>query len=399
MRLDRTVIVFVAILLVPILFIVMLRWTTAQFASRSSTPTTVSATPTSTPVPTPIPVDHTHFQTGVALNSYGCPGCIPYGQTDTDFALGLVDMHKQTDAGWVEMEIDLYQNGIYGTRVTDQGPTSTPPTALANGVREAHSDGLHVFIVPHLKEGAGAALNWCGPAVLRSAAAAQAWFASYFQALSPYLKVAEEEGVEQFALGNECSSSTPGLHIEQASAALWHTLITEARSIYHYSLGYDMNWQGTSHWKAQSWMRDPGLSFIGVSMYQPLVHSPKSLTLAEIENVWNHTFLPEIDGFSTSCGDKPIILTEIGYWNDVYALYGSPNGLYGPYTPMPGPSDPILQADAFQGAVEAALGDSHLDGIYIWDWGSGNFSSDKFAPNNLPAAQTLHTLYMSATQG
>ncbi len=392
MGIGRTAMVVAPILLVLTIVAFGVLWTSGQFTPRPGRARMI-ATSTTTPSSESIPVDHAHFQAGVALISYGCPTCIPYGPTDAAFAAGLVDMRQQTDAGWVEMDIDLYQDGIYGTNVTNQGPTTTPPDALANGVREAHKDGLHVFIVPHLKEGTSSALNWCGPAVLQSESAAQAWFASYWQALRPYLEVAQQEGVEQFALGNECNSGSPGLHIEQASPTLWQTLITEARSIYHHSLGYDMNWQGTSQWTTQPWMADPDLSFIGVSMYQPLVYEPQPLTLAQIAGVWRDTFLPELDGLSAACGNKPVILTEVGYWNDQYALYGSPDGTYGPYAPLPGPSDPQLQADAYQAAVSAALGDSHLDGIYFWNWGSGNFSSDKFAPNNLPAARVLHSLY------
>jgi hypothetical protein len=264
---------------------------------------------------------------------------------------------------------------------------------VAYGVREAHNDGLHVFIVAHLKEGSSAALNWCGPAVLQSAGAAQAWFASYWQALKPYLTVAQQEGAEQFALANECNSANPGQHIEEASPGLWHTLIAEARSVYQYSLSYNMNWQGGSTWRAQPWMSDPGLSFIGVSMYQPATTRTEPLTLKQIESVWTRTFLQELDGFSRACHNKPIILSEIGYKNTADALYR-------PFdTSTNSPPDPQLQANAYQAAVSAALGDTRIDGIYFWDWGTGDYHTDKFAPNNLPAAQVLHTLYQNVPQG
>jgi hypothetical protein len=390
---DRTVVLFAAMVLIPIVFIISVRWVTGWFAPpvAQTDRQTVMSTPSPSPTPHPviIAVDHAHFQTGVAVNSYGCPSCIPYGRTDTQWAEGLYDMQKQTDAHWVEIEIDLYQNGINATSVTDHGPTSTPPDAVAFGVQEAHNDGLHVFIVVHLKEGTDAARNWCGPAVLTSSSAARTWFASYWQATEPYLEVAQRVGAEQFALANECNSSDPGQHIEQASPALWHALIAEARGVYHYALGYNMNWQATSPWRAQPWMSDRGLSFIGISMYQPATNSPAPLTLTQIQSVWARTFLPEIDNFSKACGNKPILLSEIGYKDTADALYR-------PFdTATNSPPDPQLQANAYQAAIKAALGDRRIDGIFAWDWGTGNYGADKFAPNNLPAAQVLHALYQT----
>jgi hypothetical protein len=389
---DRRVVLFAAIILIPVLFILSVRWVTAHFASARFAPavqTVQRPTPpaTATPLTVPISVDHGHFQTGLSVNSYGCPGCVPYGQTDTQWARGLLDMQEQTGARWVEMEIDLYQHGIDATDVTAQGPTSTPPSAIAYGVRLAHHDGLHVFIVPHLKEGTDAAHNWCGAAVLTSTKAAQAWFASYWQALKPYLEVAQQEGIEQFALNNECNSSSPGLHIEQAPSALWQTLIAEARSVYHYSLGYNMNWQNSRRWSAQPWMSDPGLSYLGISMYQPATNQRQPLSLKQIEAVWSHTFLPELDGFSQACQNKPLILSEIGYTDTADALYR-------PFdTSAHAPRDPQLQADAYRAAIQAAVGDTRIDGIYFWAWGTGNYGADQFAPNHRPAAQVLRSLY------
>ena len=54
------------------------------------------------------------------------------------------------------------------------------------------------------------------------------------------------------------------------------------------------------------------------------------------------------------------------------------------------PPDPQLQAGAYEGALRSALGDPHIVGTFFYAWGN-----PPWAPDNLPAAEVLRSVYNS----
>lgn len=294
-----------------------------------------------------------------------------YSSADRSWALGLESMVQQTGSQWVEIELNLKQPTADSTTITP-GPWVITPTDLGEGIDVAHAMGLHVFVVPHLWYGNQ---QWGGYITFKSHAQASAWFASYWNALKPYLLAAQQAGADQFALGNEY------VGIEKAPPALWTQLIDEAHDIYSGRLTYDLNW-GT--YTPYSWMSDPNLTYLGVSMYESLAPGPVSESEATLAAEWRDRILPLLDQLSTRSG-KQIILSEVGYKNSTDALFNPWNASTN------APSDPRLQADAYQAAVQAAFSDPHVVGIYFWGWSMGTY-----APNNLPAATMLHKLYLSS---
>lgn len=338
-------------------------------------PTVFRAVPTATatPSPTPIPFQRPEFQAGIVFPRWGTD---VYGATDTAWNQGLVDIKRQTGARWLEIVVTLYQDSLTSTTVHASDGTPTPD-AVAAGILTAKEAGFKVFIVPHLLIlQPGVKDSWGGWVSFDDPNQARAWFDGYWAALQPYLTLASQTGADQFALGNEL------IGLESAPADLWNALISRARAVYHGVLTYNTNWSSLTS-RPPTWMSNPTLTYIGVSAYQSLVSQPQQLNETQIQQVWQRQFLPLVDAYSAASG-KPILLSEIGYRNTTDALYQ-------PWVHATNaPADPQLQAEAYEGALRAALGDHHINGIYFYAW-----SNDEFAPNNLPAAAVLHTIYLS----
>lgn len=293
-----------------------------------------------------------------------------YGNSDSAWGPDLETMAQQTGSRWVEIVVNLQQSAATSTDVRP-GPWVVTPADLAQGINVAHAMGLRVFVVPHLWYGDE---QWGGYITFTSTAQATAWFNSYWQTLNPYLAVAQQTGADQFALGNEY------VGIEKASPVLWTHLIDEAHAVYSGRLTYNMNW---GNYTPYSWMSDPNLTFLGISMYESLAPSPAGEDEMSLTSEWQNRILPLLDQLSIRSG-KQIVLSEVGYKNSTDALY---NPWDASTSAAP---DPSLQADAYQAAVQGALSDPHIVGIYFWGW-----SMDKYGPNNLPAAAVLHKLYLS----
>lgn len=345
----------------------------------SSTSGTTRTSATKTPAPpsaTPIPFTRPEFQTGVVFPRWGAD---VYGATDTDFNQGVTEVKRQTGAQWLEIVVTLYQDDVTSTDVHAGSGTATPE-AVAAGILTAKEAGFHVFVVPHLLVTYGSVPDaWGGFVTFRDPALQRAWFDGYWKALEPYAQVAARTGAEEFSVGNEY------IGLENVPDALWNTLIARTRAVYSGVITYNTNWSSLDIFarRLPGWLKNPALAYIGVSCYQSLVSAPATLTVQQIEQVWRQQFLPRLDALSNAT-QKPVLISEIGYRNSTDALYQ-------PWVHSTGaPADPKLQAAAYEGAVRSALGDHHIQGIYFYAWENG-----PFAPDNLPAAQVLHSIYLS----
>ncbi len=308
------------------------------------------------------------FETGVAFPRWSSGG---YSGSDANWQVGLNEIQQQTGAGWVEMMIQLYQD-YQGSTYVHIGAATPAPQSLAAGIRTAHSMGLRVFIVPLL--GVLHGQPWGGAIHFAGYSQAHAWFASYWRALQPYMAAASDASAEQFAIGTELSA------LELADSSLWYSLLASARATFHGELTYDVNWS-TLGSEPRGWMRDPRLSYLGVSEYAPLAGGTWRLSAEQIGAVWQQRFLPSLEALSSAVG-KPVLLSEIGYRN-------ARDALYRPWDHSSrARQDPELQASAYNQALRAVYGTPSIAGIFFWAW-----SVDQFAPNGLPAAQVLRTYY------
>ncbi len=151
-------------------------------------------------------------------------------------------------------------------------------------------------------------------------------------------------------------------------------------------LTYDINWSSL-YYPLPPWLRNPNLSAIGVSVYNPLTNTPQRLDPALISSLWQQTIRKQLDDFAMQIS-KPVIITEIGYRNSAYALYRPwERGARA----MTEPPDPAEQAAAYNAAISSVLVDSHISGIFFWGW-----SLPLFEPNFKPAAAVMYNWFTSS---
>lgn len=323
--------------------------TTSSSGSRTAVAHT-PVTPTLTPTPKPAcDSKQRSFQMGIAYPDWGTTS---YGPTDTKWLTGLSVMQAETSACWVEMPILLHQSSLTSTVVT-QGPATAQLSAFDYGVRFAHSLGLHVFVTMQLQS-AGSE-PWSALIHFSTYAQEQQWFQSYWQVVKPYAMMAEQDGVEQFALGTEYR------WLEQnAPTSLWNGLIGEVSTVFSGALTYDMDWSAL-HYSPPSWMRNTHLKMIGISSYSPLVNTPVQVDPKQIPALWAQTAQRDLDNFSIAVG-RPIFLSEVGFPNCQLALYQPWNSY------CTAPADPQEQAAACGAVLANAIHDRRILGSFFWGW-------------------------------
>lgn len=313
-----------------------------------------------------------NFQMGMAFPQWGPTA---YSEQDAKWLTELPDMRTQTAACWVEMPVLFYQSSLTSTTVT-QGPSTPSLSSFTYGVHLAHSLGLHIFVAPLL--GVGGSQPWAGAIRFSTYAQEQQWFGSYWQAIKPYAVAAAQAGVEQFALGTEYEWL-------QANApdSLWNGLIAELRSVFPGTLTYDMNWI-TQLSQLPSWMKNPLLKMIGFSEYIPLTDAPVPVDPRQLSGLWKEKVKGILDDLSLQLG-KPMFISEIGYRNSTDALYQA----YASTTTAP--ADPAEQAAACEAALANVIPDTHIAGIFFWEWGD----TGAFNLKGLQAATVIHKYYAS----
>ncbi|MGZ3626576.1 MAG: glycoside hydrolase family 113 [Ktedonobacteraceae bacterium] len=325
------------------------------------------------------------FQTGIIFPQWGTNA---YDTTDKNWQIGLNDIGTQTSAQWIEIPVNLYQSSITSTQVGVSATTPTPD-AVAAGIRTAHSKYYHVFIVPLLSAGPDVTYNWSGSIKFSNTQQMQEWFDSYWQALQPYVVASAQAGADEMSIGTEFEK------LQQAPASLWNQLIDRVHQIFRGKLTYDMNWSSlylyldpTTHSSTlPSWMHNPSLDAIGVSVYIPLTDSQQRLDPGILPGLWHEKIGTLLDFLSTQLA-KQVLISEIGYRDGDFALYEPwVRDLTKLQNETP---DPQEQAAAYDAALSNVVADKHIEGIYFWAW-----SIDLFEPNWKPAAKILYKWYTS----
>ena len=316
------------------------------------------------------------FQTGVVFPRWGASA---YTSRDPNYSIGLGEIQDQTAARWIELTINL-QQATYNSTSVYADPASATPASLAQGVAAAHAHGFKVFIEPLLSIEAptpDSGSRWAGAVHFPNHPKdIGLWFESYWQALKPYMEVAQRAHVEQMAIATELEA------MEGAPAIYWYWLIAQARSVYSGRLTYDMNFTSLTR-PVRSWMRAPGLVAIGISFYRTISTTIEPRSPEAVAELWAKVAGRPLDVFAQRLG-RPIFLSEIGYRNSADALRR-------PYAyTTDAPPDPALQAAAYNAALLYVLSDPYIHGIYFWGW-----SMPPFSPNWLPAARTLKGWYTS----
>jgi len=324
------------------------------------------------------------FQTGIIFPQWGTNA---YDTTDKNWQIGLNDIENQTSAQWVEIPVNLYRSSVTSTQVTVSATTPTPD-AVAAGIRTAHSKYYHVFIVPLLSAGTDGTYNWSDSIHFSNSQQLQEWFDSYWQALQPYVVAAAQAGADEMSIGTEFEK------LQQAPASLWNQLIDRVHQIFPGKLTYDMNWSSlylylnptTNSSTLPSWMHNPLLYAVGVSVYIPLTLTQQRLDPTILPGLWHEKIGILLDFLSTQL-TKQVPISEIGYRDSEFALY---QPWVRDTNAQAEPADPEEQAAAYDAALTNVITDKHIGGIYFWAW-----SVPLFEPNWKPAARDLYKWYTS----
>lgn len=336
------------------------------FTACGGASTATTTRPAATITPTVLPLN-TRFEEGVAFPRWGAHA---YGPNDATWPNDVAKMRAQTQAQWVEMIVSFSQSSLTDTHVSaSSGPT---PDELNVGVMNARAAGLRVFLKPLLNV-RDATDSWNGDISFATHAEAQQWFQSYWAAYGPYVKAAASAGVSQVSLGAEYSK------LQNEYPDQWEWLIQQISGVFHGPLTYELN-HDTLTGPQPAWLRDPHLTYLGVSMYLSLQSTPKDISVSEIERLWQAQIIPLLDHFSKAEG-KRLILSEVGYRNTADCLYQ-------PWThTSAAPADPTLQGAAYAAALAETMRDPHIAGAFFWAWQNGIFTPGQ------PATQALNAAY------
>jgi hypothetical protein len=312
-----------------------------------------------------------NFESGIVLPRWSNSA---YGGGDANWLKELPQMKTQTSACWEEMPVLFEQTSFSSTNV--YAGASTPDiSSLVYGIRYAHAQGFHVFVTLLVSVTSGND-HWVGKVKLPTLAQQQQWFASYWQAIQPYIVAAQQAGAEQLSIGTEIQWLE-----DNAPASLWNNLISQVHSAFSGTLTYDVNWSALSE-PPLPWMSNPFLKMIGISAYAPILTTAQHLDPQQMPPLWASKVQTLIDHYSIEL-KAPIFISEIGYRDTVDAFY----------LPWQSSSSAAIDPQEQQGACAAVLqnvlSDPHILGSFFWAWdGAG-----KLNLKNSLAAQTIKHYY------
>lgn len=107
--------------------------------------------------------------------------------------------------------------------------------------------------------------------------------------------------------------------LQLAPAPLWNQLIERVHQTFPGKLTYDMNWSSL-YFQTPSWMRNPLLTAVGVSVYIPLTDTPQRLDPAILPGLWQEKMGKLLDSLAIQL-TRQVFISKIGYRDSAYALY------------------------------------------------------------------------------
>ncbi len=335
--------------------------------SYSGSPVHMSRGPVKTAQPV---VLHPVFERGVTYPQWFPNG---YGTHDTVWQKGVAKIKGQTGARWIEITVPFSQptSSSSVVRVSQSAPGVQ---AFIEGIQRLHALGYKVFFVPLIQ--VIQAGGWSGSINFQTLGQEQTWFNSYWNTIQPYVLAAADYHVEQMAIGTELQTSQ-----QIVPDSLWNQLITNIRNVYKNSLTYDMNWSSLSN-PIPHWLKNPDLTYIGVSTYIPLENTPVRVDPKQMPALWQTMIKTQLDALAIQLG-KQVLISEIGYRNSTDALYQTW------LTYSKAHADPAEQAGAYNAALSNVVGDTHIAGTFFWGWNDVGM----FAIAGQPAVQILLKWY------
>jgi len=216
------------------------------------------------------------------------------------------DFEKIRDIGFNTVFFSAYvhQDNMFSNTV--KPPDEKGLASLRAALKAAKAAGLKRAVTGFLLVDDGA---WRGTIVPTNK---KKWGESYFNAILPYINLAQEEGVEMFCVASEMETL-------KQDGEMWKRMMAEIRKRFGGLLGYNTNWWYNDSGfetliKQKAWLSE--LDFLGVSAYFNL-SKENNPTADELARKWRSNAsgrdtVADVQKLRTEVNDK-IIFWEIGY--------------------------------------------------------------------------------------
>jgi hypothetical protein len=260
----------------------------------------------------------------------------PAAQVRRDGIRMLSYLKNVLHAGAVDIVWNFFAPGYHGSRVAVTPDTLTAANvAILTGLAERYH--LQVEYRPMMFV-LGPVNNWEG---MISPASQPAWFASYYQANLPYLRVAQKYRVSEYILGTEMDGVS--------RSPLWNGLLIKSAEIYRGELSYADH--QSLYFPPDTQL--PPVRLAGLDMYEPL-DLPPGATLDQVTAAYEHYFT---DAPASLLHRTAIDETGIAARRGAYR---EPSFMF-----LPGQLDPLVQAYWYTAACRAAQR-FRLRGVFYW---------------------------------
>lgn len=261
-------------------------------------------------------------------------GAEPLATVRREGTRDLTYMHGTLDAQSAGIVWNLYSPGNASATVSRTSITLSP-TGVATLTRLAEADGMSVEYRPLIR--VGPSQTWEGFINPPSQAA---WFASFYRAELPYLRLAQRLHVREFVVGTELH----GLN----SSPYWGTFLGKVRKVYHgiVSVG---SFQGQYYRGLLLQLTD-----YGIDPY-PDIKLPDNATVGQLTAAWEALFarVPASVREQTMMEEVGFIAEDGAYqWPEVWARRGPVNWR--------------MQARWFTAACHT-VAQWHMRGIYFYE--------------------------------
>ncbi|HXS17776.1 MAG TPA: hypothetical protein VN764_11335 [Polyangiaceae bacterium] len=314
------------------------------------------------------------------IESYLQPG---RGYGSVRFA-EMLDEVARLGGNWISLTAfaRMADNKSVGIDAAFEQPWSVTRQAILRSVQLAHARGFRVFLVPHLWLESG---QWRAEMAHASPARFLQFARNYTQLVLPWAKLAEEAGVDLFAVGVELRS-----WVTTSRAGSFVELIAEVRDVYHGPITYAANWDDVDD--TVVWGE---LDVIGINAFYPL-HWEDNASYAQVE-AGGYRVRAQVEALAQRY-ERSVVFSEFGYTT-------RKNTEIKPWLWPEELGRVTRDEDAQERAYEALLGAMHeapgFNGTFVWrmyadpadlsqepDWG--------FSPWGKRAAGQLRRTYRRA---
>lgn len=229
------------------------------------------------------------------IESYLQPGR-GYG---TERFVETLDEVARLGGNWISLTTfsRMWDNRGVGVDAGFEQPFLVTRAAIERSVALAHARGLRVFLVPHLWLESG---QWRAEMAHETQERFQRFAENYQRVVLGWARVAEQAGVDLFAVGVELRS-----WVTTSRAPRFVELITAVRDVYHGPLTYAANWDDVDD--TVVWGE---LDVIGINAFYPL-HWEDDASYAQVE-AGGYRVRQQVEELARKY-ERPVIFSEFGY--------------------------------------------------------------------------------------